>query len=82
MRFGWMLAGFALGWLAHAALAGKPTVEPRRVDFPRVTCLECRKSNWEAHGGDAQLVCWKSPATGGKVVRPSGWCSEAEGRGA
>ena len=81
MRCAWFLAGFAVGFAAASLLAvGGGPREVERVDS--VTCLECGKSRWESHGGDAQLVCWARPAEGGRVVRPSGWCVEAEGRDA
>lgn len=72
-----LVVGACVGFAAAALLsAGKPPTEVRRVEC--ATCLECSKSRWESHGGDAELVCWAHPGDGGRVVRPSGWCGEAE----
>lgn len=77
MRAAWAIAGALLGFVAASLLsAGKEPKDVRKVDC--ITCLECSKSRFEAHGGDAELVCWAHPERGGKVVRPSGWCQEAE----
>ena len=70
-------AGAIIGFTAAALLAAsgdKPLTKPQPVDVK--TCLECDASRWEAHNGDAELVCWKSPAEGGRVVRPSSWCGD------
>ena len=72
-----LVVGACVSFAAAALLAsGKPPTDVRKVGD--VTCLECRKSRFEAHGGDAELVCWAHPERGGKAVRPSGWCEEAE----
>lgn len=72
-----LVIGACVGFAAAAILsAGKPPTEVRKVDC--ITCMECSKSRYEAHGGDAELVCWAHPENGGKAVRPSSWCQEAE----
>lgn len=76
-HYGCAVLGAVLGFAAAALLAsGHEPTEVRMVD--PVTCLECRHSRTESHGGERELVCWKRPATGGRVVRPSGWCSDGE----
>lgn len=77
MRAAWFVAGLVFGFAATSALVpDEGPTEVRKVDY--VTCMECSKSRYEAHGGDAELVCWAHPENGGKAVRPSNWCQEAE----
>ena len=76
MRAAWFAAGALLGFVAASLLSAKEPTEVRKVDC--ITCMECSKSRYEAHGGDAELVCWAHPEDGGRVVRPSGWCKGAE----
>ena len=77
MRILAAIAGVVIGYAVTSMLiaSGNPPSEPRKVDT--TTCLECELSRYESHGDDRELVCWKSPATGGRVVRPSGWCHDA-----
>ena len=71
----WLAAtcGAVIGFTACALLASG---KQQRV----ITCLECKHARYEEHGGTRELVCWRAPATGGRVVRPSGWCVDAEWR--